>query len=112
MSSGNDDALLPDLEWDAAYLASVIELGERNALRYEKQAEQIIREKSFSLELNNFSVKYALNRTGCWFEASDSKRGIQLKSWNRFGWGKSSKRRALPRFFAKTETDILFSNFS
>ncbi len=112
MSSGNDDALLPDLEWDATYIAYIIELGEKNASRYEKQAEQIVREKSISLEVNSFSVKYALNRTGCWFEASDPKRGIQLKSWYRFGWGKSTKRRALPGFFARTETDILFSNFS
>jgi uncharacterized protein (DUF952 family) len=29
------------------------------------------------------------------------------RSWNRFGWGKKAKRRALPDFFAKTEADIL-----
>jgi len=112
MSSGKNDSLLPDLKSDAAYMAFIIELGKKNSSRYERQAEQIIREKFISLEVNSFSVNYAMNRTGCWFEANNSKKGFQLKSWNRFGWGRSAKRRALPGFFAKTEADILLSTFN
>ena len=57
--------------------------------------------------LDGYSIKYTLSRTGCWFEATNQAQGVEKSSWNRFGWGKKAKRRALPDFFAKTEADIL-----
>lgn len=107
MDSRNDESL-PDLEWDAAYFAFILELSEKNASRYEEQADQLLKNKTLHLSVNGIPVKYRLDRIGCWCEAADLENTFQKRSWNRFGWGKSAKRRALPGFFAKTEADLLF----
>lgn len=109
MNSRYNDDSFPDLEWDAIYFALILELGEKNASRYEKQSEQILQEKTLTFEIGGVPVIYTLNRTGCWFETNNPVDRFQLKSWIRFGLGKSVKRRALPGFFAKTEADLMFS---
>ena len=107
MSSSDENGLIADQEWDDAYFSLITELRTKNSHRYLEQTEFLLHKKSIELELGGYSVKYTLNRTGCWFEATNPAQGVEKSSWNRFGWGKKAKRRALPDFFAKTEADIL-----
>ena len=107
MNSNDESELIADQEWDDAYFSLITELRTKNSHRYLQQTEFLLHKKSIELELGGYSVKYTLNRTGCWFEATNPAQGVEKSSWNRFGWGKKAKRRALPDFFAKTEADIL-----
>ena len=107
MSSSDENGLMADQEWDNAYFSLIIELRTKNSHRYLEQTELLLHKKSIELELTGYSVKYALDRTGCWFDATNLDKGIGKRSWNRFGWGKKAKRKALPDFFAKTEANIL-----
>jgi hypothetical protein len=107
MSSSDESELIADQNWDDAYFSLIAELRTKNSQRYLEQTELLLNKKSFELEFGGYSIKYTLDRTGCWFDATNSDKGIDKKSWNRFGWGKKAKRKALPDFFAKTEADIL-----
>ena len=107
MSSSDESELIADRNWDDAYFSLIAELRTKNSQRYLEQAQRLLNKKSFELELGGYSIKYTLSRTGCWFEATNPAQGVEKSSWNRFGWGKKAKRRALPDFFAKTEADIL-----
>ena len=107
MSSSNENGLFPDQEWDDAYFSLIADLRNKNVLRYEEQAKLLLHRKTIEFELDGYIVKYRLDRTGCWFEATNSEKGFGKNSWNRFGWGKKAKRQGLPDFFAKTEADIL-----
>ena len=107
MSSSDESELIADQNWDDAYFSLIAELRTKNSLRYLEQTEHLLRKKSIELELGGYVIKYSLDRTGCWFEATDPSQGVVSSSWNRFGWGKKAKRKALPDFFAKTEADIL-----
>lgn len=107
MSSSDESGLIADEEWDDVYFSLMIELRTKNSDRYLEQTELLLQKKSIKLELRGYSVKYTLDRTGCWFNATNTDTGIGKRSWNRFGWGKKAKRKALPDFFAKSEADIL-----
>jgi hypothetical protein len=107
MSSNDNSGLIADQEWDSSYFSLIIELRTKNSHRYLEQTELLLQEKSIELEIGGYSVKYALDRTGCWFDATNLDKGIGKRSWNRFGWGKKAKRKALPDFFARTEANIL-----
>ena len=98
---------LENEEWDARYFGLINELAEKNASRYAEQTKLLLRKKSIEFELSGYIIKYTLDRTGCWFEATNSSQGVGKRSWNRFGWGKKAKGKGLPDFFAKTEADIL-----
>lgn len=107
MSLSDESGLMADQKWDDAYFSLIIELRTKNSHRYLEQTELLLHKKSIELELSGYSVKYSLDRTGCWFDAANSDKGIGKRSWNRFGWDKKAKRKALPDFFAKTEANIL-----
>jgi hypothetical protein len=107
MSSSDESELIADQKWDHAYFSLIIELRTKNSHRYLEQTELLLQKKGIELELCGYSVKYALDRTGCWFDATNLDKGIGKREWNRFGWGKKAKRKALPDFFAKTEAGIL-----
>ena len=107
MSSSDKSELIADQKWDDAYFSLIIELRTKNYHRYLEQTELLLHKKSIELELSGYSVKYTLDRTGCWSEATNSDKGIGKRSWNRFGWGKKAKRKALPDFFAITEANII-----
>ena len=98
---------MADQKWDDTYFSLIEEFRTRYASRYAEQARLLLRKKSIEVELSGYVIKYTLDRTGCWFEATNSARGIGKSSWNRFGWGKKAKSKGLPNFFAKTEADIL-----
>jgi hypothetical protein len=85
------------------------QLSIRNASRYENQAKELVKKGSLQLELEGTPIRYQLNLTGCWFEIPDKvSQEFHKKTWNRFGFGKSAKLKALPGFFAHTEAGILF----
>ena len=107
MSSSDESRLIADQKWDDAYFSLIIELRTKNSHRYLEQTELLLHKKSIELEISGNSVKYTLDRTGCCFDATNLDKGIEKRSWNRFGWGKKAKRKALPDFFAKTEANIL-----
>ena len=107
MSLRDESELIADQNWDDAYFSLIAELRTKNSLRYLEQTELLLRKKSIEFELGGYVIKYSLDRTGCWFEATDPSQGVVSSSWNRFGWGKKAKGKALPDFFAKTEADIL-----
>lgn len=107
MSSSDENELIADQKWDKAYFTLIEELRTKNYQRYLEQTELLLTKNSIELELSGYTIKYKLNRKGCWFIADNSENGAGISSWNRFGWGKKSKRKALPDFFAKTEADIL-----
>jgi|FLOH01.1.fsa_nt_gi hypothetical protein len=107
MSSSDESELIADQKWDDTYFSLIEEFRTRNASRYAEQTKLLLHKKSIELELSGYSVKYTLDRTGCWFDATNLDKGIGKRSWNRFGWGKKAKRKALPDFFAKTEANIL-----
>lgn len=96
-------------EWENAYFTFMGELAKQNASRYKIQAQELIRNRELSLEVNAVRVKYKLDRVGCWFSIIENSDGsFRKNAWNRFGWGKAAKLRALPEFFAKTEAGLLF----
>jgi hypothetical protein len=107
MSSSDESELIADQEWDDAYFSLIGKLRTKNFHRYLQQTELLLHKKSIELELCGYSVNYTLDKTGCWFNATNLAEGAGKSSWNRFGWGKKAKRKALPDFFAKTEADIL-----
>jgi hypothetical protein len=101
-----DDPSAEDQFW---IFASQLSL--QNASRYEAQAHELIKKRSIKLELQGITVRYRLNLTGCWFEIpTETNNEFHKKTWNRFGFGKSAKLKALPRFFAHTEAGMLFKS--
>ncbi|MEI6038559.1 MAG: hypothetical protein WCQ52_02615 [Actinomycetes bacterium] len=107
MSSSDESELIADQKWDDAYFSLIKEFRTRHAFRYAEQTKLLLRKKSIEFELSGYVIKYRLDRTGCWFEATNLAQGVGKSSWNRFGWGKKAKGKGLPNFFAKTEADIL-----
>lgn len=111
MSGIKDDRLSEEEEWDDAYFTFMEELAKKNASRYEFQADELLKTHKLEFQVNEVYVRYALDHVGCWFSVSeDAGKTFRKKTWNRFGWRKSDKRKALPNFFAKTEAHITFQN--
>ena len=99
-----DDGSAEDQFWNFASQLYI-----ENASRYEFQAQELIKKRSIELELQGIPVRYRINLTGCWFEISDrANKEFYKKTWNRFGFRKSAKLKALPAFFALTEAGLLF----
>ena len=66
-------------------------------------------EKSLVIQIENFWVKYSLDRYGCSAAIShDAGESFSEHSWSRLGWSKKKKGKYLPTFLAKTETDVKF----
>ena len=101
-----DDRSTEDQFWNFASQLSI-----ENASRYEAQAQELIKKRTIKVELQGIPVRYRLNLTGCWFEIPDkANKEFYKKTWNRFGFGKSAKLKALPAFFAHTEAGLLFKS--
>jgi hypothetical protein len=105
MSPNTDENSLRDDAWDARYFGLILELEEENSSRYESQTLRILKDKSFELSILNSKIKYQLTRTGCTFHIYNSKGFCTETFWTRMGWRRSSKIRALPNLFAKSEAD-------
>ena len=100
---------LDDVERDNAYFDLFFELEIENAAQYEELTRRLIKEKSLVIQIENFWVKYALDRYGCSAAISqDAGQSFSEHSWSRLGWSKKKKGKYLPTFLAKTETDVKF----
>jgi len=107
--SVNDAENLDDVERDNAYFDLFFELEIKNAAQYEELTRRLIKEKSLVIQIENFWVKYALDRYGCSAAISqDAGQSFREHSWSRLGWSKKKKGKYLPTFLAKTETDVKF----
>lgn len=107
--SQDDSENFDDIERDNAYFDLFFELESKNAAQYEELTRKLIKEKSLVIQIDNFWVKYTLDRYGCTSEISrDSGRSFSEHSWSRLGWGKKKKGKYLPTFLAQTETDVKF----
>ena len=98
-----------DVERDNAYFDLFFELEKKNAAQYEELTKRLIKEKSLVIQIENFWIKYSLDRYGCSAAISrDAGESFSEHSWSRLGWSKKKKRKYLPTFLAKTETDVKF----
>jgi hypothetical protein len=98
-----------DVERDNAYFDLFFELEAKNAAQYEELTKRLIKEKSLVIQIDNFWVKYSLDRYGCSASISqDSGRSFSEHSWSRLGWSNKKKGKYLPTFLAKTEADVKF----
>ena len=98
--------------WDNAYFSLILDLSEKNSSRYQAQMDKLIEEKFLELEIHGEKVRYKLDRVGCSFFVLSPEKVFERRAWNRFGWGKTSKRDALPNFFAKTEAILILKEES
>ena len=107
--SVNDAENFDDVERDKAYFKLFFELESKNLALYEELARNLIKQKSLVIQIDNFWVKYSLDRYGCSAAISqDAGRSFSEHSWSRLGWSKKNKEKHLPTFFAQTETDVKF----
>ena len=98
-----------DVERDNAYFDLFFELEKKNATKYEELTKRLIKEKLLVIQIENFWVKYSLDRYGCSAAISrDAGQSFSEHSWSRLGWSKKKKGKYLPTFLAKTETDVKF----
>ena len=109
MSQENESLSLRDQAWDANFFGLVLELSSKNYSRYQSQTELLLKEKSLELTIQGQRVLYELDRVGCKFSIVKGTNDLEKQSWSRIGWRKSEKKRALPRFFAKTEASLLLN---
>ena len=103
----DDDATLRDDEWDARYFDLINELAEKHASRYELQTDELLKKRLLKVEFNGANIEFKLTPNGCWFCTDDSLGQQNTNSWVRMGWGKSTKRRSLPNYFAEAEASII-----
>ena len=105
----NNSENFDDVERDNAYFDLFFELEKKNAAQYEELTKRLIKAKSLVIQIENFWVKYSLDRYGCSAAISqDAGQSFSEHSWSRLGWSKKKKRKYLPTFLAKTETDVKF----
>ena len=98
-----------DVERDNAYFNLFFDLESKNSALYEELARKLIKQKSLVIQIDNFWVRYSLDRYGCSAEvSSDSGQSFCEHSWSRLGWSKKNKEKHLPTFLAQTETDVKF----
>lgn len=104
----NQDAgSLNDKAWDARYFALINELSKKHASRYEVQADELLKKRVLKIDFNGAHIEYQLTPRGCSFFTDDPGGKQGTNSWIQMGWGKSSKRRALPHYFAEAEASVL-----
>ena len=102
----DEEESLADPDWDNKFFGLIIDLETQNALRYERQTEDLLQNRSIKIEIAGRAVKYKISLTGCWCLVAESDNHYFKKSWSRFGYGKASKRKALPHFFAAIEASF------
>ena len=105
----DDDATLRDDEWDTRYFGLISELAVKNASRYEVQTDELLKKRVLKIEFNGANIEFKLTPKGCWFYTDDPQGQRSTNSWVRMGWGKSTKRRSLPNYFAEAEASIILN---
>ena len=105
----DDDATLRDDEWDTRYFGLISELAVKNASRYEVQTDELLKKRVLKIEFNGANIEFKLTPKGCWFYTDDPQSQRSTNSWVRMGWGKSTKRKSLPNYFAEAEASIILN---
>ena len=105
----DDDATLRDDEWDTRYFGLISELAVKNASRYELQTDELLKKRVLKIEFKGANIEFKLTPKGCWFYTDDPQSQRSTNSWVRMGWGKSTKRRSLPNYFAEAEASIILN---
>ena len=105
----NNSENFDDVERDNSYFNLFFELESKNSELYKELARKLIKQESLVIQIDNFWVRYSLDRLGCSAEVSrDSGQSFSEHSWSRLGWSKKNKEKHLPTFLAQTETDVKF----
>lgn len=104
----NDEAeSLRDDAWEEKYFSLILNLSEKNSSRYESQTKTLLKHKIFETSVEGVEIRYEITPIGCRFYASENAIGVARSGWTRMGWRNSSKLKALPNFFAKSEAGVL-----
>ena len=102
----NEESLRDDA-WDEKYFLLILDFLEKNASRYESQAETLLKNKSLVIAVEGVEIRYEITPIGCSYFASENLNGEVWSGWTRMGWKKSRKRKRLPDFFASSEAGVL-----
>ena len=108
----DDDVTLRDDEWDTRYFGLMSELAVKHASRYEVQADELLKKRVLKIEFNGANIEFKLTPKGCCFYTDDPQGQRSTNSWVRMGWGKSTKRRSLPNYFAEAEASIILDQMA
>jgi hypothetical protein len=103
----DDEESLRDDAWDEKYFSLILDFLEKNASRYESQAEALLKNKTFEISIEGVKIRYEITPIGCRYFASENANGVAGSGWTRMGWRKSTKRSQLPDFFASSEAGVL-----
>jgi hypothetical protein len=107
MIPDDNEESLRDEAWDEKYFSLILDFLEKNASRYESQAETLLKNKTFEIYIEGVKVRYEITPIGCRYFASENANGVAGSGWSRMGWKKSTKRSRLPNFFASSEAGVL-----
>ena len=102
-----EDATLSDDEWEARYFGLINEFAKKYASRYEIQTDELLKKRALKIEFNGANIEFKLTPKGCWYCTDDPRGQRNTNAWVLMGWGKSAKRRALPRYFAEAEASVI-----
>jgi hypothetical protein len=78
--------------------------------RYELQASKLLHAKSIIVESQGSKLRFSLTPQGCSYSTIESDVSTKSEGWVRMGWGRASKRKALPGFFARAEASALMNH--
>ena len=102
-SNFDDDA------FDSKYFELIDKLLINNQNRYSFQATQILELRTIDVEVKSTKLRFRLTPTGCSYQTIKSGSNRSSDGWGRMGWGRASKRKALPGFFARAEALALLN---
>lgn len=109
MNERKVDSNFDDESHDSKYFDLIHQLLIDNRDRYDFQASQILESKSIIVELQGAKLEFKLTLQGCSYSTLDSNSRSTSGGWVRMGWGKPSKRKALPGFFARAEASSILN---
>jgi hypothetical protein len=94
-----------DEEHDDRYFNLIYHLLIDHRNRYDLQTSKLLDEKTIIVEIKESKLRFSLTLLGCSYLILKNDATIKSSGWVRMGWGRASKREALPRFFARAEAN-------
>jgi len=101
-----------DHEHDDIYFELIQTLLLAHGDRYDHQASRLLDAKSMFVEIQGTKLQFSLTPQGCAYSTIESEANTKSEGWVRMGWGRASKRKALPAFFAGAEASAILSQNS
>ncbi|MEN9412372.1 MAG: hypothetical protein RIQ92_809 [Actinomycetota bacterium] len=101
-----------DHEHDDIYFELIQTLLLAHGDRYELQTSRLLHDKSIIVESQGSKLRFSLTPQGCSYSTIESVVSTKSDGWVRMGWGRASKRKALPAFFARAEASAILSQNS